>query len=284
MTSCVAEPLIAFLDVADSRALYRRLGDRAAHERIVAALTGLEHDLVVRGGEIIKRVGDAVLCRFADCAQGVLALGEVQGAREVSWRVGAHAGPVLDREGDIFGDTVNRAARLAALARAREVLLTAEVAQRLPVALGSRCRPVERVRLKGDDAAGVLYRYGWEGSHATAVNTAISITAVKIRGELRLETPAGTVRLVPGESYRIGRAAECDLVLDDVRISRVHATLEWRRGRCVLCDHSTNGSYVQAVDRSRAIFLRREDMPLVGAGRIHFAALESGPAVDFQYE
>jgi adenylate cyclase len=280
----VTSSLVVFLDVADSRGLYRSLGDRLAHEQIAAALSAVEAALEGHGGEVIKRVGDAVLCRFADCARGVDALDAVQRGTDLNWRVGAHCGPVLASEGDIFGDTVNRAARLAALARAREILVTQEVVDSLPEPLAGRCRPVERVRLKGDDAAGLLHRYDWEASQATAVNTAISITALKIRGELRLDTPTGTTRLLPGETFRIGRDPQCDLVLDDVRISRLHATLQWRRGRYVLCDHSTNGSYVHAADATRPVFIRREEMPLAGCGRISLAAMDGGPVLDFRYE
>jgi hypothetical protein len=276
--------LVAFLDVADSRGMYRRLGDDAAHDRIDAALSRLEHELIGRGGEIIKRVGDAVLCLFEDCAQGVAALGDVQRAGRLSFRVGAHHGPVLAREGDVFGDTVNRAARLAALARSREVLLSASVAEQLPESLRDGCHPVERLRLKGDEAPELVFRFSWEGVDSTRVNTALSITAVKVKGELCLDTPSGRVRLEPGESYRVGRDHSCDLVLEDVRVSRFHATLEWRRGRCVLCDHSTNGSYVRSADATRAVFIRREEMPLVGVGRVSFAALDEGPALEFHYE
>jgi hypothetical protein len=278
------QALVAFLDVADSRRLYRRLGDDVAHDRIDSALSRLENELRARGGEIVKRVGDAVLCLFADCASGVEALGDVQRAGRLSFRVGAHHGPVLAREGDVFGDTVNRAARLAALARSREILLSEIVTDALPLELRECCRPVERVRLKGDEAPELLFRFKWEAVDSTRVNTALSITAVKVKGELCLETPSGRVRLEPGTSYRIGRDHSCDLVLDDSRISRFHATLEWRRGRCVLCDHSTNGSYVRPMDATRAVFIRREEMPLVGVGRVSFAALDEGPALDFRYE
>lgn len=278
------ERLVVFVDVVDSLGLYRRLGDRDAHAMIDEALTTLEGQIGSRNGEVIKRIGDGSLSLFADVGDGVLMLGEAQRCADLALRIGAHWGVVLRRQNDVFGDTVNRAARLAGLARGREVLLSEEVTDRLVEPLRARCRPVERVRLKGHDAVESLYQYGWEGSNATRVNTAISITAARIRGDLRLDTSAGPVHLPSGETYVIGRDESCDLVLDDTRVSRFHATLEWRRGRCVLCDHSTNGSFLHGSEQTRAVLVRREDVPLAGAGRISFAADDPRLVVDFCYE
>jgi cytochrome P450 len=58
--------------------------------------------------------------------------------------------------------------------------------------------------------------------------------------------------LPPGPSYLIGRDPECDIVIDDVRVSWQHAVLRLEGGRWVLADNgSTNGTYVQdrRVDR-----------------------------------
>jgi len=278
------ERLVVFIDVVDSVGLYRRLGDHDAHLVIDNALSNLEHNLEPHGAEIVKRIGDGVLCLFEDCAEALPALGRAQRDGSLATRIGGHFGEVLVRDSDVFGDTVNRAARLAALARGREVLVSEAVNERLPPSLRARCRSFERLRLKGDEAVESLYRFCWEVTDATHINTAVSVPAVKIRGEMCLETPAGPVRLLPGESYRIGRDETCDLVLDDTRVSRFHATLDWSRGRCVLRDHSTNGSYVQPLDQTRPVFIRREDLPLSSCGRVSFATMDGGPTLDFHYE
>ncbi|MBT8134211.1 MAG: adenylate/guanylate cyclase domain-containing protein, partial [Gammaproteobacteria bacterium] len=43
--------------------------------------------------------------------------------------------------------------------------------------------------------------------------------------------------------------------------------LEFRRGKFVLLDHSTNGTYVKLNDQND-IFIRREELPLIGEGHI----------------
>ncbi|NJN53140.1 MAG: FHA domain-containing protein [Gammaproteobacteria bacterium] len=146
------------------------------------------------------------------------------------------------------------------------------------------CRNVERRRLKGEGEQQTLYRFDWEGRDVTRVNTAISITAVKVRGQLHLDTGSGGVLVGRDDRLRIGRDPTCDLIVDDPRVSRFHATLEWHRGRFVLKDHSTNGSFVQSNEQSRAIFIRREELPLTGDGRLMFAADDVDPSVSFRYE
>ena len=275
---------IAFVDVGDSVAMYRRLGDRAAQQTISAALDGAERRILEGSGEVVKRTGDGLLALFGCCGTGLAALGDVQRAAPLGLRIGAHFGPVLARAGDVFGDTVNCAARLAALARVNEILVSEAVLDSADEVDRDRLQPIERLRLKGADTIECVYRYGWEGRNATQVNTAISITAVKVRGDVRIDTPHGAIHLAENERVVFGRDATCDVVLEDRRVSRFHATLEWQRGRCVLRDHSTNGTFMTPIDNGRTVLLRREAMPLPVAGHVCLATIHDGPGFDFRYE
>jgi hypothetical protein len=276
--------LITFVDVVDSVGLYQRLGDVEAHGRIDAVLDQCEGVGLRAGGRVIKRSGDAVLLQFREPVAGVLSMVEMFRHAALQLRGGSHIGAVLERDGDVFGDTVNRAARVTSLAREGEILLTEELVAMLGGSLRARCRHVERRRLKGEGELQSLYRFDWEEHDVTRVNTAISITAMKVSGELRISTHAGDVIVAREGRYRIGRDPTCDLVVDDPRVSRFHATLEWHRGRFVLKDHSTNGSYIHGRDQTRPVFIRREELPLTGAGKVIFAADGVGPAVTFRYE
>jgi class 3 adenylate cyclase len=105
-------------------------------------------DDVVRAesGRVVKYIGDAVMYVTTDArsavrvARGLVAAAQVRGMQA---RAGVAVGEVLALEGDYFGPVVNLAARLAAMAAAGEVLVTADVAQRIDgeaatVALGAR--------------------------------------------------------------------------------------------------------------------------------------------------
>jgi predicted component of type VI protein secretion system len=66
----------------------------------------------------------------------------------------------------------------------------------------------------------------------------------------------------------LGRGADAALNLNDPRVSRMHATLEWRGGQFVLTDASSYGTWVYLGNQSEAVVLRRTECYLVGSGQI----------------
>ena len=65
----------------------------------------------------------------------------------------------------------------------------------------------------------------------------------------------------------MGRADDNDLVVKGNLISRIHARIEKRRGRFMLIDQSTNGTFLQS-DTGEETFVRRDSAELVGEGII----------------
>jgi pSer/pThr/pTyr-binding forkhead associated (FHA) protein len=65
----------------------------------------------------------------------------------------------------------------------------------------------------------------------------------------------------------LGRQSHNDLVIDDIRVSRAHARIEYRRGKFVLIDQSTNGTYA-IIQGENKIKLRRDEASLQGNGVI----------------
>jgi adenylate cyclase len=121
-------PAICFLDITGYTRLTQERGDREA-----AALADDLNRLVKRtsvqyGGRPVKWLGDGVMFHFPDPGQGVLAAIDmaegVVGAGLPPAHVGLHCGPVVLRDGDYFGQTVNVAARIADYARRGEVLVS----------------------------------------------------------------------------------------------------------------------------------------------------------------
>lgn len=118
--------LVGFVDVSG----YTRLVQRVAGEELRALLDRFEavtFDLVAAaGGSLIKTIGDEILYTHPDPAAGVgIALDAVAWADRDGGRIRLHAGlacgPVLERAGDVFGPTVNLAARIAEVARSGTV-------------------------------------------------------------------------------------------------------------------------------------------------------------------
>jgi adenylate cyclase len=143
-------PAVAFVDVAGFTRATEERGDEHALE-VAMSLRDLADAAALRhGGRLVKLLGDGVLLRFGDPPAAVAAVLDLRrdlAAAGLASHAGIHAGPLIEREGDLFGRTVNVAARLADLATAGEVLVTEAVVEALrpddpaPAALGEATLP-----------------------------------------------------------------------------------------------------------------------------------------------
>jgi adenylate cyclase len=276
-----APSVVVFVDVAASVALYRRLGDALAASRISTALDLVGEQAAAQGGELIKRSGDELLLLFGNPERTIDALIEIQNDSRLNLRIGAHRGAILRQHDDIYGDTVNLAARLTAIARARQIVLSRPLFESLEGAQRSMCERFQRLRIKGVATSVAIYQLRWEGAAATAINTleatqfprpSTLVLELVLDGPLEgsRESPpdraATTLRVSGTEDVLIGRDPSCDLIIDHPRVSRFHATVESHDGQFLLRDHSTNGSVLQTGPRP----LRRATVPLRGQGAVSF--------------
>lgn len=127
------ERTIAFVDLAGFTALTEAHGDQPALD-LVDDFTRLARDAVADvDAEVVKTIGDAVMLAAAtpaDAIAAVKALFEACYERDgfPEPRGGLHHGPVLARDGDYFGATVNLAARVASRAGSGQALATTAIA------------------------------------------------------------------------------------------------------------------------------------------------------------
>jgi len=126
-------PAIAFVDLAGYTRLTETQGDELA-ARSAARLAELA-DVAARprGGRLVKLLGDGAMLHFHEPRGAVLAtLDLIAAIREAGLppgHAGISAGPVVARDGDYFGHTVNLAARLSAAADPGIVLATRDVVE-----------------------------------------------------------------------------------------------------------------------------------------------------------
>jgi adenylate cyclase len=122
---------IAFLDLTGYTALTEELGDEAAAEHAMKLAEVVQEVSLAHGGRPVKLLGDGVMFYFSDPGEAVVSAFELMDATTQAGlpraRLGVNAGPVVLRDGDYFGRTVNIAARIADYARPKEVLVTSEV-------------------------------------------------------------------------------------------------------------------------------------------------------------
>ncbi len=272
-----------FADVVGSTKLYDELGDGRANSIISQVISMMQEVIEEHSGTVVKTIGDEVMCRFSradDAAnaaieiQEKLDLGMVDGIF-VAVRVGLHAGAVIFKDdGDLFGDTVNVAARVAGIAKGRQIILTQSTAKQLSQPLAEQTREFDRVPVKGKADELRVSELVWEQAGVTRMAPADNMGA-QLNEELVL--CCGSIRkemTLSSGDLQMGRDASCDLIVNTDLVSRTHAKISVKRGKFVLSDQSTNGTYV-LTDYGQQNYLRREELVLQGAGVISLGGVAS---------
>jgi len=276
MTASHQELAIVFADIAGSSALYKRLDNRDAKRAIDSALAMMSSATRDNDGTVIKTIGDEIMARFDRPELACLAARTMQRqarASGLALRIGIAYGPTLMEAGDVFGDTVNDAAFVVQVARANQVLLTHALVENLSEPLRGDCQAFDWVAVKGERERSLIYRLEWESptqSHsATRVMSVQSIAQAMEQQKLILSQGETSWDLGPDQTpYIIGRdKAQAHLLIQSKLASRDHCHIVFRRGKFVLSDHSTNGTYVYP-DEQPDVYLRREELPLLGSGVI----------------
>jgi adenylate cyclase len=150
----------AFADLTGYTSLAEEAGDAVA-ANVSLALSQLVRETAARHrGEVVKMLGDGVHFHFCDPHDAVRASLDV--VRQVRSRglppahVGLDAGPMIYDEGDYFGRAVNIAARIAAQARADQVLVGEELARAVEPS-GFTLQRIGAFELKGISRSITIY-------------------------------------------------------------------------------------------------------------------------------
>ena len=269
---------VLFADISESTSLYQKLGDVAARNIVNACLKLIIDTLARFDGRLVKTIGDEVMCVFPSADLGVLAASSMQaqvaaarpGNHPVSIHIGLHYGTVLVEEEDVFGDTVNVAAYLAAVAAAEQILTTEATEQCLSAALKACVRPIFHAVLKGAKEESTVFQVLWRTDN-------VDLTDVNLRSDKIIPSDTGSLLIALDEErvrvdqWRtgvvIGRSKDCDLVVSDSFASRQHFTIKLVRTHFYLFDHSINGTFVSLESGEEVHVLRRE-LLLDGSGQI----------------
>jgi len=259
------EVAILFADVVGSTQLYDKFGDTKASETVALCLDVMKDATYQYNGTVIKTIGDEVMSTFAtvDEAMGAAVMMQSRITTEtkknidipVSIRIGCHFGPVVQEQNDIFGAAVHTANRMTSQAKARQIVISGFTVEQMTPELRKQTRQIDVATVRGRLDEVALYELVWQ---------------VEVSDQRK--------------SINMGRADDNDVVVKGNLISRIHAKIEMRRGKFMIVDQSTNGTFLQDT-QGRDTFVRRDSAELSGEGTIGLGRTEqSGSSLAIYYK
>jgi adenylate cyclase len=263
----IADRTVLFADLRGSTALFETLGNAEATSVVTHVVNALGGPVASYEGQLVKTLGDGLMAVFDDPVPAVQAAmlmhdvldgmvhrgnerGASPGLRALRLQVGLARGEVVEMRGDCFGDAVNVAARLLDHAGDNETLITVHV-------MGGR-------RGAAADVAVTQFSGDYIGS-------------VSEPDGLRLVW-GGTNKVFASQQAPVvvGRSPQASFCVDDGRVSRSHARVDWHSGSFQITDLSYNGTFVRFAD-GEIVSLRRGSCTLHGTGTIGLGGSPTDP-------
>ncbi len=279
---------VLFADLRGSTSLYETLGNAAATTVVTQNVAVLTRIVRAQRGLVVKTLGDGLMAVFDTPAQGVRAANEMHESLgrpapasrrmpTLKLQVALAHGEVVEIEGDCFGDAVNVAARLLDHAGDNETLATAAVLHGLAEGEQARFRNLDRMQLRGRAEAVHVFLLEAPRFGDTATTTFGGLNPIVEPEAVRL-TWLDLTKVFSGPSLPVvlGRSPQATYCIDDTRVSRSHARIDWHGGTFQLTDLSYNGTFVRFGNDAEIVALRRGTCTLHGTGVIGLGA----PPVD----
>jgi class 3 adenylate cyclase/YHS domain-containing protein len=153
-TPGLEQATVLFVDLASFTPLTATMGDHVAADVLSRFSTTVRSSASEHGGRIVKQIGDAFMLCFdhpTDAIEFGLAMDQFVDTEPQfpALHIGAHYGPVLYRDGDYIGATVNLAARVAAAGAAEQFLITEDLRDAVTNLTGVDFAALPPRRLKG---------------------------------------------------------------------------------------------------------------------------------------
>ncbi len=274
------EVAILFADVVGSTQLYDKYGDTKASETVAHCLEVMKDATYQFDGTVIKTIGDEVMSTFPTVDDAMAAASQMQARISaeseedenripVSIRIGCHFGPVVQEQNDIFGAAVHTANRMTSQAKAKQIVMSGATVEQMTEKWQAQTRQIDIATVRGRIDEVALYELLWQPDEATSMVPTLEMTSKKKNGtRLVLTFRDKTIEVNDRRtSINLGRGDDNDLVVKGNLISRIHAKIEKRRGKYILVDQSTNGTFLQTVNGEET-FVRRDNIELRGEGII----------------
>ena len=272
------ELTVLFADIAKSTALFEKYGDDKARSAISSVLDTLVEVSDKFEGVLIKTIGDEIMCTFPSPKLAIKAAIGMQesvsgnfvlGAHPIGIRIGFHHGVVINENNDVYGDTVNVAARMAGLAKKGQIITNSLTFKINDINGSIKHRSLGKTKVKGKLLAVKIIEIFWQkdDSQVTRVSSALDLKLPEAAFKMTLDINGRKIVMTEKSPNKIiGRGEECDLQVLAPMASRIHAEIQFSDGNFRLEDQSTNGTWLKIGDNS--LRLHRDKTVLLGSGEI----------------
>lgn len=287
----MAEVTVVFADLTGSTGVFETLGNAKATRAITRLTHWIGEICTAQHGKVVKNLGDGVLMVFqrsTDAVEAVAQMQRVHTDRIRSWpdqlkmrlQIGMARGKVIEQDDDFFGDAVNVASRLSHLSGPDQILATDAVINQLPPDSLVRFRSLGAMDIRGRHEACMVYRVEWQTEVLSDFFTVpASLSTLPFAKPVPPPASIALSWLDMGASFtpeelpvHLGRVSEAHFVVNDPRVSRLHATIVWRAGKFYLEDVSSYGTWVRFAGGNAIIALRRQECVLLVDGEIALGA------------
>lgn len=272
------ELTVLFADIAQSTSLFEKYGDDKARSTISVVLDNLVNVAEKFQGKLIKTIGDEIMCTFPSPKFAIKAAigmqektreGFIIGDHSIGIRIGFHHGAVIEENGDVYGDTVNVAARMSSLAKKGQIITNAMTFDDSSLNSSISHRHLGKTKIKGKLLAVRIIEIFWkkDDTQVTRISSAIDLKLPEAAYTMSMSINGRQIKMTEKSPNKIiGRGEECDIQILAPMASRSHAEIEFSDGNFKIADHSTNGTWIEMGGNS--LRLHRDKTVLVGSGRI----------------
>lgn len=298
-----ATATVLFVDLTDSTGIFELLGDEKASQTVTGLQQWIGEVCADHGGHVVKALGNGVFARFPhsqEALEAAIAMQRTHHQRierlpeklRMKLRVGVSSGEIVELAGDCDGDAVHVAARLGELAGAAQIWAADTTVAALPQDSGLCCRNLGPMALHGKAEPRAVYRVEWHEAVLSALlmmpgeSQSVAPPQDVALGRIELSWLDTSTVFSSGQMpIHLGRVDAAQFVVNDRRVSRLHAKIEWVNATFVLTDLSSYGTWIRFEGTDTELALRRSSCVLHQNGEMTLGAPfsdYSAPAVCFQ--
>ena len=288
---------VVFADLFGSTKAFETLGNARATQAVTQITSWIATTVEAHGGRVVKMLGDGVLALFGVNQSAINLVVELQRVHQLHLsetalsyrmpiRIGVASGEVELVAGDCYGDAVNVAARLSDLCGPHQIWANSAALAGAVAADGVHFHELGPVMVRGRAEPCAVYQIEWQEDLASSLMT-MQAAVDSRHGENDADALGGQIELNWLDSRKkfhsfelpihIGRMRQAEFVVNDPRVSRSHARVEWRNGGVILVDLSSYGCWVRFAGGGADLALRREECVLHGSGEIALGSSFSDP-------